>query len=461
MSASWLFLMLKSVLCMGAFYLVYSLFLKKDTHFTMNRCYLLITVMLSILLPIFSLNIYLVNVPESYGYLLDVISVGTRMVEDAMPDEPRTFELLTVCYSAGIVVLLTGFLIRIARLLIIISKNGWTEYEGMKLVFLPEGSGSPFSFFRYVFITREHFYSHEVQAMLMHEQVHIRQRHSIDLLLIEMLVILQWFNPFIWLYRKSIKHIHEFIADEGVISQSDDRQAYQRVLLRIGGGIFAYSITNHFNHSLLKRRFIMMNRSKSLPHTRWKIMTIIPVIALWVFVFSDVSGGYLDPSLSAGQPGRSITGSLEDVIFSAGPDILQSALSAPQKQDDSVFTKVDIAPTFKGGQEAMVKFISQNIHYPEAAKKQGIQGTVFVSFMVNEKGKVTNGKVLRGIGSGCEEEALRVVMAMPDWNPGKNGEKPVKVNITLPIKFALSDKDQKIDTGADVKKDTPKDTDPE
>ena len=437
------------------------LFLKKDTHFAMNRFYLLATALLSVMLPFSSLNICLVDVPERYGYLLDAISVGSGMVRDVLPANPRMFEIITICYTAGVAVFLTGFLIRIARLLLIIRSEGFAEHNGMKLVFLPEGSGSPFSFFRYVFITREHYHSPEAQEMLMHEQVHIRQRHSVDLLLLEMLTIVQWVNPFIWMYRKSVKHIHEYIADDGVIRQSYDKEAYQFVLLHIGTGLIANTITNNFNHSLLKRRFIMMNRSKSLPHTRWKIIAIIPVMAVLLLVFSDVSGGYLDQALSWGQPGRAMAGLLPAEASSEGTEGLQPAAYTPQGQDDSVFVKVDVAPSFIGGQEALVKYISGNIHYPDEAKKQGIQGTVFVSFQINEKGKVTNGKVLRGIGSGCDEEALRVIMSMPDWDPGKNGEKPVKVNITLPIKFALSDKDHEKDVGTDVKTDTRKDNIPE
>jgi TonB family protein len=453
--------MVKASLCMGSFYLVYGLFLKNDTHFAMNRFYLLLTALLSSLIPLVSLNIDLADMPESYSYIMDTISVGSRWVERTLPDDAGTFEILMVCYSAGVAVALTGFLIRIARLLLIIRSEGYTVHDGMKIVFLPEGSGSPFSFFRYVFITREHYHSHEVQEMLMHEQVHIRQRHSADLLLMEMLAILQWFNPFIWLYRKSMKHIHEYIADEGVIRHSEDKQAYQCALLHIGTGLIASSLVNNFNHSLLKRRFIMMNRSKSLPHTRWKIMAVVPLMAFLFLVFSDVSGGYIGQAFSWGQPGWAITGSLAEEASSMDPEVVLPALSTPQGQNDSVFTKVDVAPAYKGGHEALVSFISQNIRYPEEARKQGIQGTVFVSFLIDEKGKVTNGKVMRGIGSGCDEEALRVVMAMPDWNPGKNGEKPVKVNITLPIKFTLSDKDQKKDVGVDINKDTLKDKDPE
>lgn len=461
MSTDWLYLMVKASVCMGSFYLVYSLFLKKDTHFAMNRFYLLLTALLSLLIPLVSLNIDLAGIPQNYSYILDTISVGSRWVEHSLPDDPRVFEFLLACYSAGVAVALTGLLIRIIRLLMILRTEGHTGRDGMKIVFLPEGSGSPFSFFSYVFITREHYRSREAQEMMIHEQVHIRQRHSVDLLFIEMLAVVLWFNPFIWLYRKSIKQIHEYIADDGVIRQSVNKQNYQCILLQIGTGLIAHSMTHNFNHSLLKRRFIMMNRSKSLPHTRWKIMATIPVMAFLFLVFSDVSGGYIGQALSWGQPGWATTGLMAAQASSMDQETNLPAVYAPQGQDDSVFTKVDVAPAFKGGFEALASFISQNIKYPEEARKQGIQGTVFVSFLVSEKGKVTNGKVLRGIGSGCDEEALRVVMAMPDWNPGKNGEKPVKVNITLPIKFTLSDKDQKTDTGEDVKKDTLKDNDPE
>ena len=461
MSTSWLYLMVNASLCMGSFYAVYSIFLKKDTHFAMNRFYLLLTALLSLFIPLLSLNLDLAGMPESYSYIVDTISVGSRWAEHALPDDRGTFKFLMVLYSAGAIVALTGFLIRIARLLLIIRSEGYARHDGMKIVFLPEGSGSPFSFFRYVFITREHYRSKEASEMLMHEKIHVSQWHSVDLLLIEILTILQWFNPFIWLYRKSMKHIHEYIADEAVIRQSDDKQAYQYVLLHIGTGFIAGSVTNHFNHSLLKRRFIMMNRSKSLPHTRWKIVAILPVMAFLFLVFSDVSGGYLDQALGWEQPEGAMAGWLASQASSMGPDIVRPAGSVPLTQDDSVFTKVDEPPAFKGGQDALVQYISGNITYPAGAKKQGIQGTVYISFLINEKGKVTNGKIMKGIGSGCGEEALRVIMAMPDWDPGKNEGVPVKVQMTLPIQFRLSDKDQKKDTDADINKDTQKDDDPE
>ncbi|MFA5196321.1 MAG: energy transducer TonB, partial [Bacteroidales bacterium] len=103
-----------------------------------------------------------------------------------------------------------------------------------------------------------------------------------------------------------------------------------------------------------------------------------------------------------------------------------------------IFTVVEEMPSFPGGDEARIKFLKENINYPQMAKESGIQGTVYVTFVVDEKGKVTDVRVLRGIGGGCDEEAVRVVKLMPSWNAGKQSGKAVRVQFNMPIRFILS-----------------------
>jgi len=103
-----------------------------------------------------------------------------------------------------------------------------------------------------------------------------------------------------------------------------------------------------------------------------------------------------------------------------------------------IFTVVEEMPSFPGGDEARIKFLTENIKYPQMAKESGIQGTVYVTFVVDEKGKVADVRVLRGIGGGCDEEAVRVVKLMPAWNAGKQSGKPVRVQFNMPIRFTLS-----------------------
>ena len=117
------------------------------------------------------------------------------------------------------------------------------------------------------------------------------------------------------------------------------------------------------------------------------------------------------------------------------PNIAKN-IATPTGQD-SVYTTVDVFPEFQGGQVKMSKFIAKNLHYPEIAKRAGIQGKVLITFVVDKTGKIKNAKVLEGIGTGCDEEALRVINSMPKWKPGKHSGKKVDVQITMPIMFKL------------------------
>ncbi len=115
-------------------------------------------------------------------------------------------------------------------------------------------------------------------------------------------------------------------------------------------------------------------------------------------------------------------------------------------QNDTIYPVVDDMPSFPGGDEARIRFITENIKYPELARKKGIQGRVFVTFVIEKDGQISNVKVIRGIGSGCDEEAVRVISMMPKWKPGMQNGKTVRVQFNMPIKFALSDGKKKINT---------------
>jgi TonB family protein len=128
------------------------------------------------------------------------------------------------------------------------------------------------------------------------------------------------------------------------------------------------------------------------------------------------------------------------LITNAQAQVEESQAKPPQEEqrgDEVIFTMVEEMPAFPGGDEARVQFITNNLKYPEEAVKSGVEGRVFVTFVIEANGSVTNAKVLRGIGGGCDEEAVRVIESMPRWNAGKQGGKPVRVQFNMPIHFAL------------------------
>jgi TonB family protein len=164
----------------------------------------------------------------------------------------------------------------------------------------------------------------------------------------------------------------------------------------------------------------MMNKTKSR-FGAWKVLAALPVVALLMMVGCK-------PAANTEADTTAVASQQEEPVYDMGPT---------QLAEGEVFNVVEVEPEFPGGMEALIKYLSENIKYPEQAKKDKIQGKVFVAFVVEKDGSVTDAKVLRGISGGCDEEALRVVNAMPKWEPGKQKGTPVRVSFNLPISFKL------------------------
>ena len=307
------------------------------------------------------------------------------------------------------------------------------------VVFVDRGY-SPFSFFNLVFINEVTLPANSLQTILEHEQVHISQHHTVDLILVELATILQWFNPIIWLAGREMKSIHEYLADEGVLQNGISRPGYQQMILDETMGIRVNNLTNNFNVSLLKKRIAMMTKSKSKTWAKSKVLIALPVLLVLLFLLTARSYSNSDVLKVTGSP------VFAPVYLTSGPDPViqdkpkkesQIKYVAPVVAGKEVYTVVEKQPSYPGGQDGYRKFLIENIKYPEEAMKNKVMGTVYITFVVEKDGAVTNVKVLRGIGSGCDEEAVRVVKMMPNWNPGENKGQPVAVQYNLPINFKL------------------------
>jgi hypothetical protein len=215
--------------------------------------------------------------------------------------------------------------------------------------------------------------------------VHIRQKHTLDLILLEGMTIMQWFNPFIWMYRRSLKGIHEYLADEGVILKGTGISAYQKMLLDQVMGIQLNDLTNNFNQSLLKRRFIMMNRRKSGFTVLLKPLLALPVIFLVMMIFS-LSGR----NNALGQDPPPQPNSKDSPLPPADKNLDDSKSVTSSGQEETDYLAVSQKPEFKGGEVEFIKYILENVKYPEDAKKKGITGKVYVQYVVDETGKSCN-----------------------------------------------------------------------
>lgn len=428
--------LLQSGVCLVLLYFVYWLFLRKDTFFDVNRIYLISSVLLSLLFPLLKFRFLIPTDNQATFYvLLDAVTVSASQIEQTFAQNLSVLEYMTVIYITGAAIFALRFIFQLGQLFWMVYKYGITRHEGMRVVFV-DSNYSPFSFFNLIFINRKEMNQENILEIITHEQVHIRQKHSVDLVLLELLTIVQWFNPVIWFYRTSVKSVHEYLADEGVLLSGFNPVSYQQALLGQTLGIQVNDLTNNFNHSLLTKRFIMMTKHKSNRLARLKVLLAAPAVFLLAVVFtaSPVVQTMAQVESKKQQQKESPTPP------PVPPPPPSAELQNPQESDTPIFTVVEQMPQFPGGEEARMKYLMENIKYPEEAKKKGIQGRVFVTFVVEKDGKISAVKVLRGIGGGCDEEAVRVISNMPDWTPGKQRGEAVRVQFNTPIHFALGEK---------------------
>jgi TonB family protein len=297
-----------------------------------------------------------------------------------------------------------------------------------------EEGQAPFSFFNYLFINRSQMEPAQLETIVAHEQVHWRQLHSADLLLAELLTIFQWFNPFAWLFRKALETVHEYLADEGVLRKGYEPFNYQNLLLVQATGISAFGFANHFNHSLIKKRIIMMTKNKSRRWSQLKVLLALPLTLLLIAAFTF--------SLPAGE--------LVQKVSSSAVESTQPVSALADAVPDTVYSVVDQMPEFPkvsgapGGTSGLMGYLQEHIIYPEEARNAGLQGIVYVTFVVEADGRITNVQVMRGLGEPLDKVAEDVIAGMPAWEPGRKDGEAVAVQFTMPIKFTLDDdKDQK------------------
>lgn len=415
-------------------YSIYALFLKNDTFFKLNRFYLFASIIFSLLLPLIHWEI---STPENViysekgfisSYLLNIGSNASANINNPIADEPSLAGVLFSIYLAGTVFFFLRLLTGILRITKIIRSEKIQHLNSLNIVYTSEDY-TPFSFFNIIFLPAATIKNHRsFRQILEHEKVHIRQYHCIDIMLLEILTILQWFNPFIWMLRHSVKSVHEYLADDGVLMKGFDHKEYSYLLLDQGLGIKMERITSNFNNSLFKKRLFMMTKERSGKFSGLKAAIALPAILCLLIAFAVTAKESIsshNPNLVQIVKQLSVPQSLP--VCSAGQD------SIKKKRD---FYVVKTVPRFNGDKDALNKYIIENLKYPEEAKKNNITGKVYVSFIVTKTGKITDVKIVKSANPLFDKEALRVVSSMPDWKPGLDEEgNPIDVRFTLPIRF--------------------------
>ncbi len=518
-------------------WVVYRLLFRNSNRLYFNRFFLLSSLLLALAMPLLGL-LSGQEAPQMVELKQNLFGGGTLLNEvivtpDGQPILPEVtvttdtqsrfsvWQVIGGIYLIGVGVMTLLFLFKLGKLVVLIIRSPKRKMSGCTAVFTGREQGS-FSFFRYAFFPNENV----DPDIMRHELSHINHHHSWDILFAEVMMILQWFNPFIYLYKKELQSIHEYQADRDVVATGVDKKNYMMLILQQCTAVDFSGMSNNFSLILTKKRIKMITKNEKAKGLWWRLLATLPVLALLMIANTKVTaqeqkadaikkdvltiqmgdfelfnddgtqmqlkdtvvyyedGTYtkfesseaVDPFTgelrktftvknftAEGTPNPNINFTIREVekhgdtmMYSMDPftisgDIvnkLKNKIMTDEDIDvevtevgcvdnDTVYNIVEQMPEFPGGAEAMMKSIAGNIKYPEAAIDKNIEGRVFVSFVIEKDGSVSNVKVLRGIGGGCDEEAARVISSMPKWKPGKQKGEFVRVSYQIPIMFKL------------------------
>jgi TonB family protein len=499
---SWLHYLLEANIYLAVFYLLYFVLLDKETHYKLNRIYLLATCVLSYLIPLIQIGAL-----RSYmdgGQVITIITNPNFKPIDTTGIFHFTLQgSLLYAYILGTAAMLVIFTFKIIQLIKLTRAQKNVLDDKYKLVTVKD-SNTAFSFFNYVFIGTN---VSGADTIIRHELVHINQKHSFDIVFLELIKIINWFNPFIYLLQRSLKTVHEYIADEQTAAYENDALTYSSFLVNNAYGISGSSITHSFfNYNLLKKRIIMLNQKRSGNLARLKYLAVIPVcgglLCMSTLAFSKTYGWVnilpannllslqipvtknpdvlksknvdtlrlkldtdkkVPPPPPPVPPKNAKSGDMirvTDVKRSQAsakntksPDVVRVKLSAPstfstgvKSEDPVAITNIKLAqasatsdkkikiadarvkaeeaqqkipppppPAMKplSPFEALSKYVAKYTRYPTRAFKNNLAGSVIVQFTVTNEHKLADISILKGIGSGCDEEVKRAATAFP------------------------------------------------
>ena len=424
MALDWIYL-LKVNAGIALFYAFYKLFCQRDTFFQWRRFALLSFLGISFLYPLFDIQEWVMEQPAIYE-LADYYTVLMNTEETAATspvayETPQRPDLLTLCtylYYIGVVVMSIRFMIQLVSICRIRWKGQVVYLNGQRIISLPS-EFNPFSFFGWIFLYLPQLEEDSREEILMHEQTHARQWHSVDVIVSEIVNIICWFNPFSWLLKGEIRLNLEYLADNQVAKTMEDSKQYQYHLLGLAHTNSKTGLYNNFNVSQIKSRIIMMNKKRTRTAGRIKYALFAPLAAA-LLIASNISCTSTETQ-------------------EANTEVMES-----RAVEGEVFKVVEEMPEFVGGMAECMKYLAANVNYPTEAIEKGIQGRVIVQMVVTKEGDIADTKIARGIDPLLDAEALRVVSGMPKWKPGKQKGEAVNVRYTLPVMFRLGgDADKK------------------
>jgi TonB family protein len=379
-------------------YAAFMIVARKKGQLTFNRLFLLTIPPIAVILPFIPAIVEPTH--AEWAVQLSEISIIAGHTEQAAS---TNFPWIQFIYLSGAIISFIIFAVKLRRVIIHPKSRHVSNYRGAD-VYILESSKSSYSFFNRIYINESQLEAAEV--ILIHESAHSRDFHSLDTILMSFYKVLLWFNPIVFLLERKVKENHEFIADEYVLKQNISREEYGKAMLMATFNCAIPSLGNGFNKKSLLRKRIEHLKHKN--QFNMKHVLIIPVLT-GLFLTSA--------SLTIGPKER----------------MNKTNSETPLPTED-----VLVEPQYQGGMDALIDYLANEIKYPEALEKKGVEGRVFVEFDVDKDGSILNAKALRSSGQDeFDTEAVRAISSMPKWEPGTKNGKAVRTQMKLPIVFKL------------------------
>ena len=458
---------LKVALLIAVFYMFYRLLLARETFHHVNRIVLLTTAVASYVLPLCVITFHETVVMQQ----TPTVTIDGLQASAYEPASTPLWQIvLPILFIIGVAAAIGHTLCSLIRIIRLISHSEQhPQADGTTICVTGNADLAPFSWMHYIVMNRSDYETNDA-AILAHERGHIRLHHSCDVLLVDLLTALQWFNPAMWMLRSDLRAIHEYEADAAVLSQGINARQYQYLLITKAGGIGGYSLANGITHSALKNRITMMTNKTSKSSHLLKLLALLPIVGVSLALNAETVTDYV---YNNDEPQKQVPvkkGRQNAAIKNNGKTILQVVEAQDQKTEAEapkteqkeqkgevvvvgyatpdeqaeaprdVFDVVEKMPEFPGGPQELFGFLAKTIKYPAEAEKAGTQGRVIATFVVRKDGSISDAHVVKSVDPLLDAEALRVINAMPAWTPGSQSGKPVNVKYTVPITFRLDGK---------------------
>ncbi len=453
----------KVAVCLALFYLFHKLLMSRDTFHTFNRFAILSMMLLSLVLPLVHLSL-----DSETGINRGTVALEGLVAQTVVADggngvgEGLTLtQVLLAAYVLGVVLFVGKALLSVGSLLRLIRRARCVEVRNGIRIYTMQGDISPFSWFRYIIMSEKDWLENRREIVL-HEMAHIRRCHSMDVAVCNMMIVFQWYNPAAWLLKRELQTVHEYEADEAVLSAGVDATHYQMLLIRKAVGERLFSMANNLNHNSLKKRITMMKIKRTNPVQKAKIAFVLPLAAMTVAAFASQKVENLSEkveqeseafsSVSDNPVVRAVGETARVAAVKVQEDKALEEVSSMAMAKDTAETKSgkefpcipETFPQFPGGHVALFEYLSKNIKFPKSKENEDVKVRVVTTFTVEKDGSITDAKIVRSQGEAFDNEALRVINGMPKWIPGMQNGKAVSVKYTLPITFSTTDSDKKI-----------------